>query len=73
MKGSGYSEAGIELNLGWLYLQANIIDNAEAHFRNAFELKPQNKWYIYGLAYILINNDINKYSSLNLMMGFFYG
>ena len=58
-KESGRSEAAIESNLGFLYSEANIINKAEKHYRNAYKLEPQNISRILGLSQFLINNDIN--------------
>ena len=49
----------IEGYVGWIYSDANIIDKAEVHFRKAYELNPHNTWWIYCLAQLLINRDIN--------------
>ncbi len=66
-KEMGYSEARLEYNLGRIYEEANIIDKAEEHYRNAYELNPQDKWTIYYLARLLINNDINVDEGMELI------
>jgi len=62
-----WSEAALELNFGRIFQDANIIDKAEVHFRNAYELKPQNMDNVFGLANILINNDINVDEGMELI------
>jgi len=46
----GFSELDTEMKLGYIYEEANIIDKAEEHYRNAFELAPQDINPIYGLV-----------------------
>jgi len=55
----GQSEDDIEGFQGFTYLGANILDKAEVHFRNSFEMDPHNILGIYRLANLLIYNDIN--------------
>jgi TolB-like protein len=55
----GRLASDIEGMVGEIYLNANIIDKAEQQFRKAYELNPQNIWWIYRLSSILINNNIN--------------
>ncbi len=67
MKESGFLAHDVEAGLGRLYHDANIIDKAELHFRNAVELKPRNIWNIYGLARFLIIEDINVSEGMELI------
>jgi len=62
-----YSKSKIEHSLGRTYEQANIIDQAEMHYRKAYELEPQNTSNIYWLAQCLINNDINVNEGMDLI------
>jgi tetratricopeptide (TPR) repeat protein len=50
-------EDWLELFLGQMYEEANIMDQAEMHFRKAHELNPQNLYWSYQLARFLIYND----------------
>jgi TolB-like protein len=56
----GTSEYWLEQYLGELNEEANIMNQAELHFRKAYEIEPPGSIYQMGrLAYFLINNDIN--------------
>jgi tetratricopeptide (TPR) repeat protein len=57
----------IEGMIGWMYSDANITDKAEVHFRKAHEQKPQKTWWIFSLAQLLINNDINIEEGMELV------
>jgi len=67
MNNYGFKESVQEYYLGSLYEEANIIDKAEEHRRNAYELNPQDVWTIYYLARLLINNDINLDEGMELI------
>jgi tetratricopeptide (TPR) repeat protein len=65
----------IEYNLGCLYSEANILDKAETHFRNAYEIViresdsiQKNIFYpSYNLALLLINNDIDVREGMEIV------
>ncbi len=63
----GFSKSWIENSLGSIYQEANIIDQAEVHFRNAYKLNPQNIDAISSLANLLIDNDINVDAGMELI------
>jgi tetratricopeptide (TPR) repeat protein len=66
-KEKGASELAIMSSLGSIYQEANIPDKAEEYFRNAYKQEPQNPWWIYQLAYHLINYDINIDEGMELI------
>jgi len=66
-KGQGVSDAVTELDLGTTYRLAGIIYKAEVHYRNAYEMEPQDIWIIYRLADFLIENDINVNEGMALI------
>jgi len=66
-KGVGNSESIIEKWLGQIYEQANIINQAEVHYRKAYELESQNTDCILWLAQFLINNNINVDEGMELV------
>ncbi len=63
----GTPETNLELYLGQMYEQANIMDQAEMHFRKAYELSPQISGWNYELARFLIYNDINVNEGMELI------
>ncbi|MCK5375335.1 MAG: hypothetical protein KAJ40_08620, partial [Alphaproteobacteria bacterium] len=64
----GISEAIIERSdLGFAYEEANIIDNAEVHYRKAYELEPLDIEAISTLANLLIKYDINVDEGMKLI------
>jgi TolB-like protein len=63
----GTSESALEAGLGGIYKNANIMDQAEIHYRKAYKLNPQNVDRIYELAYFLINKDINVTEGMELV------
>jgi tetratricopeptide (TPR) repeat protein len=63
----GTSESRLEGFLGGIYMRANIIDQAEIHYRKAYKLNPQNVDRIYELADFLINKDINVTEGMELV------
>ena len=68
LRGYGYSEFIIEYWVGWMiFEQANIIDRAEAHIRNAYELEPQSIEVISSLGNLLIDHDINVDEGMKLI------
>jgi tetratricopeptide (TPR) repeat protein len=63
----GTPETNLELYLGQLYEEARIMDQAEMHFRKAYELSPQRAGWNYELARFLINNDINVNEGMEII------
>jgi TolB-like protein len=63
----GTSENFIESYIGGMYERANIMDEAELHFRKSYELDPQISSRIYQLARFLIENDINVNEGMELI------
>jgi TolB-like protein len=63
----GTPEKNLELYLGQMYEQANIMEEAEMHFRKAYELNPQSNGWIGELARFLIYNDINVDEGMELI------
>ena len=55
----GTDEEYLELFLGQMYEEAGIMDQAEIHYRKAYDLNPKNVNLQYFLAQFLINNGIN--------------
>lgn len=54
----------LEVNLGGIYSEANIMDQAELHYRKMHELRPA---MVAALAGFLIDNDINLEEGLELV------
>jgi len=63
-KDLGTEDVVLELYLGQIYSEANIMDQAELHYRKAHEL---NSAVIAGLAEFLIDNDINVEEGMKLI------
>ena len=64
----GTPENLLEVNLGQMYEEANIMDKAELHFRKAYEIEPPGSLYQMGrLAYFLIKNNINVNEGMELI------
>jgi tetratricopeptide (TPR) repeat protein len=66
-KGKGYSESQMESGLGLLYQDANSLDKAEMHFRNAVKLSPSDPWLMNELASFLIRHDRNIDEGMKLI------
>jgi TolB-like protein/Tfp pilus assembly protein PilF len=66
-KKSGASESLIERGKGQIYEEAGILDQAEVHYRKAYELEPQNTNRIRYLAGFLIYYDINIKEGMDLV------
>jgi tetratricopeptide (TPR) repeat protein len=59
VKDAGASEINIETLYGNLYEEANSFDKAEAHYRAALKLDPDNYLQIDNLTLFLIHHDRN--------------
>ena len=57
--GQGRSEARIIFNIGYIYENANLIKEAEKFMRHALALDPDSPQILEGLAWVLIDHDIN--------------
>jgi TolB-like protein/lipoprotein NlpI len=57
----------LEQFLGQMYEEAGLMDQAEIHYRQAYELNPQNTDHLYNLALFLINNGINIIEGMELV------
>jgi tetratricopeptide (TPR) repeat protein len=66
-KGLGYTKIQIESGYGFLYQDANSLDKAEMHFRNAFLLNPSNPLLMNDLASFLIRYDRNIDEGMKLI------
>jgi tetratricopeptide (TPR) repeat protein len=66
-KEAGYSESFLARVFGNIYEAANILDQAEAYYRKAYELKPQDTVdRIWHLARFLIKYNINVDEGIKL-------
>ncbi|MEN8155703.1 MAG: tetratricopeptide repeat protein [Bacteroidota bacterium] len=54
-----WNEARILSGIGYIYLEAGLIDQAEKYYRQGVDLDPDNPNRLNGLAWCLIDNDIN--------------
>jgi tetratricopeptide (TPR) repeat protein len=63
----GTPESIIELYLGNMHEEANVMDQAEIHYRKACEIDPQNTNLLMTLASFLINTEINVNEGLDLI------
>jgi tetratricopeptide (TPR) repeat protein len=63
----GNSASDIEGYVGWIYFEADMTDRAEVQFKRAYELNSKNPWWIFCLAYVLINYDINVDEGMELV------
>jgi tetratricopeptide (TPR) repeat protein len=63
----GTPEHLLEQFLGQMYENANILDEAEVHFRKSCELYPQRHTGMYQLAAFLIYNDIKIDEGMELV------
>ena len=59
LKQNSSSEADIMMSMGYLYLEAEILDKAEEYLRKALSLEPESPGRMNRLASFLIDNDRN--------------
>ncbi len=64
---NSWSEAALARNLGWVYTGAAMPDKAEESFRRAMSLEPGNAFWMYYLAWHLIDKDRNIDGGLELI------
>ena len=64
---NSWSEAALARNLGWAYTGAAMPDKAEESFRRALNLEPENAFWMYYLAWHLIDKDRNIDEGLELI------
>jgi len=62
-----YNGEFIEHELGHTYLGANLIAQAEQHFRNQLKRTPEERIAYYDLGWLLINKNIDLDEGLNLI------
>jgi len=62
----GWSEARIIFNFGYMYENANLIKEAEKFMRHALALDPDSPQILEGLAWVLIDHDINLEEGMKL-------
>jgi len=62
-----YNGEFIEHELGHTYLGANLITQAEQHFRNQLYRMPEERISYYDLGWLLINKDMDIDQGLNLI------
>ena len=65
-KSDSWSEAAIANGLGAIYDEAGYYKRAEAFYRKALTLEPDNPVRLNNLGYFLINRDINPAEGLEL-------
>ena len=65
-KKNGWPESALERNLGWAYTQANMPDQAEISFRRSVSLDSKSPWWVYYLAYFLIDKERNVREGVEL-------
>ena len=66
-KDNSASEADIRNNVARIYEDSDILGKAEANFRQALRLEPENPVRIYNLANFLIKNDLDIIEGLRLI------
>ena len=66
-KENSASEADITTSLALIYEEVGILNKAEEFWRQALTLEPENPAGMNGLAWFLINNDINIDEGLELI------
>ena len=64
--GEGWNEARILSGIGYTYEQANQIEDAEKFMRHALALDPDSPQILEGLAWVLIDHDINLEEGMKL-------
>ncbi len=65
-KKNAWPESALERNLGWAYTQANMPDQAEIAFRRSVSLDSKSPWWVYYLAYFLIDKERNIREGIEL-------
>jgi tetratricopeptide (TPR) repeat protein len=62
-----WPESRILSGVGYIFTEANLFDEAESSYRQAFKLDPGNPSRMRDLAWFLIDNDINVNEGLELV------
>jgi len=62
-----WPESRILSGIGYIYIRAELVNEAERHFRQAFTLDPRNPERMHDLAWFLINNDIDINEGVDLV------
>jgi tetratricopeptide (TPR) repeat protein len=60
-------ESEILLDIGYIYAGAKLFDQAEIYLRQALKLDPQDPELLNGLAWFLIDNEINVDEGVSLI------
>ena len=55
----GATEARIVVGLGWIYREANMLDQAQDYYRRAIKLAPEDHSAYGNFAWLLIDNDLD--------------
>ena len=63
---NSWSEAGIKINLAYIYSEADLLDKAEKYYRQALSLEPKNANRFRILADFLIDKERNINEGLEL-------
>lgn len=63
----GWPESWITHGIGYIYEHAGLIEEAEKYMRQAFALDPDNPQVLEGLAWVLIEYDINIQEGMPLI------
>jgi tetratricopeptide (TPR) repeat protein len=67
LKEKSASEAVITTNLAGIYEEAGILNKAEEFYRQTLTLEPENPFWLYNLAWFLIDKDRNIDEGLKLI------
>ncbi len=67
LKENSASDADIASDLGSVYWDAGLFDEAEEYYHQALSLEPENPLIINDFAYLLIDNDLNIKEGLELI------
>lgn len=60
------TEAMIATGLGEMYSNADLLAEAETHYRETLELEPDNLYRIRNFAWFLVDNDVDIEEGLQL-------
>jgi len=60
------TEAMVATGLGEIYSNANMLEDAEIHYRETLELEPDNLYRVVNFSWFLVDNDIDIEEGLQL-------
>lgn len=63
------TEAMISSGVGTIYSSSGLMEEAEAYYREAIQLEPDNLYWANEFAWFLIDNDINVQEGLDMLDG----